>query len=341
MSTNNGYNHAEMASRNGRFELSYPTADLHAENDQLHCLLELRNAEIAFLRGQVDERDATLRSLRAPVYDILGAISSHLGNTTDMASKAKAEDRDLLMEECEESIEANNGDAELAAAEKWATETTKSVRKVPAPENRCKGICSSGTQCSRSSSPESSFCKTHLKMNTKASNTSSPDSEGDEKKANAATKAAKLVEREAVKATKAAAKLAERAATQATKLAEKEAKAAAKLAEREAKAAAKLAEKEAKAAAKLAEKEAKAAEREAAKALKPKRPTPPFALWQSHAKEEIAAQVAADQTGRHYLTIVGGLWKALPFAERERFQEMTKAQRADNNAAAALIGLSS
>ena len=308
MSTNNGYNHAEMASRNGRFELSYPTADLHAENDQLHCLLELRNAEIAFLRGQVDERDATLRSLRAPVYDILGAISSHLGNTTDMASKAKAEDRDLLMEECEESIEANNGDAELAAAEKWATETTKSVRKVPAPENRCKGICSSGTQCSRSSSPESSFCKTHLKMNTKASNTSSPDSEGDEKKANAATKAAKLVEREAVKATKAAAKLAERAATQATK---------------------------------LAEKEAKAAEREAAKALKPKRPTPPFALWQSHAKEEIAAQVAADQTGRHYLTIVGGLWKALPFAERERFQEMTKAQRADNNAAAALIGLSS
>ena len=308
MSTNNGYNHAEMASRNGRFELSYPTADLHAENDQLHCLLELRNAEIAFLRGQIDERDATLRSLRAPVYDILGAISSHLGNTTDMASKAKAEDRDLLMEECEESIEANNGDAELAAAEKWATETTKSVRKVPAPENRCQGICSSGIQCSRSSSPESSFCKTHLKMNTKASNTSSPDSEGDDKKAKAATKTAKLVEREAVKATKAAAKLAERAAAQATK---------------------------------LAEKEAKAAEREAAKALKPKRPTPPFALWQSHAKEEIAAQVAADQTGRHYLTIVGGLWKALPFAERERFQEMTKAQRADNNAAAALIDLSS
>ena len=191
-------------------------AELFAENGQLHELLELRYTEIAFLQGQVAERDATLRSLRTPVYDILAAVSSHIGNTTDLASKAKAENRDLLMEECEEAISADNGGAELAAVEKWVTETTKPSRTVPAPENRCQGICASGTQCSRSHCHASVFCKTHLKMESTKLNPSSPDSGGDEK-AKAATKTANRVEREAVKATKAAAKLAEREAAKAVK----------------------------------------------------------------------------------------------------------------------------
>ena len=314
-------------------------AELFAENGQLHELLELRYTEIAFLQGQVAERDATLRSLRTPVYDILAAVSSHIGNTTDLASKAKAENRDLLMEECEEAISADNGGAELAAVEKWVTETTKPSRTVPAPENRCQGICASGTQCSRSHCHASVFCKTHLKMESTKLNPSSPDSGGDEK-AKAATKTANRVEREAVKATKAAAKLAERAAAQATKLAEREAAKAVKLAEKEAKAATKLAEKEAKAAAKLAEKEAKAAAREAAKAVKPKRPTPPFALWQSEAKTEIAAAVSADTTRDPYLTVAARLWKALPEETRLRYKEQSKTQRIESTAASALAELS-
>ena len=314
-------------------------AELFAENGQLHELLELRYTEIAFLQGQVAERDATLRSLRTPVYDILAAVSSHIGNTTDLASKAKAENRDLLMEECEEAISADNGGAELAAVEKWVTETTKPSRTVPAPENRCQGICASGTQCSRSHCHASVFCKTHLKMESTKLNPSSPDSGGDEK-AKAATKTANRVEREAVKATKAAAKLAERAAAQATKLAEREAAKAVKLAEKEAKAATKLAEKEAKAAAKLAEKEAKAAAREAAKAVKPKRPTPPFALWQSEAKTEIAAAVSADTTRDPYLTVAARLWKALPEKTRLHYKEQSKTQRIESTAASALAELS-
>ena len=314
-------------------------AELFAENGQLHELLELRYTEIAFLQGQVAERDATLRSLRTPVYDILAAVSSHIGNTTDLASKAKAENRDLLMEECEEAISADNGGAELAAVEKWVTETTKPSRTVPAPENRCQGICASGTQCSRSHCHASVFCKTHLKMESTKLNPSSPDSGGDEK-AKAATKTANRVEREAVKATKAAAKLAEREAAKAVNLAEKEAKAAVNLAEKEAKAAAKLAEKEAKAAAKLAEKEAKAAAREAAKAVKPKRPTPPFALWQSEAKTEIAAAVSADTTRDPYLTVAARLWKALPEETRLHYKEQSKTQRIESTAASALVELS-
>jgi hypothetical protein len=289
---------------------------LFAENAHLHYLLDSRSAEIALLRRQVDERDATLVSFREPVYDILSAVTGHVGNTTDVASEAKAANRDLLMEECEEAIAADDGDAELAAVEEWVTETpapTKPTRNLPPHAQRCAGICASGDQCSRRHchaqyphGDESHFCRIHLNM------------------VEAAT------EKEAAKATK----LAEIEATKATKLAEIEAAKATKAAEKEAAKATKLAEKKAKADAKLAEKAFGFG------CTKSKCPTPPFALWRSDAKTQIAEAVAADTSDDPYLSIVARLWKALPDATRDYYKEQTKTLRSEGVVAAVLAEMS-
>jgi hypothetical protein len=315
---------------------------LFAENAHLHYLLDSRSAEIALLRRQVDERDATLVSFREPVYDILAAVTGHVGNTTDLASEAKAANRDLLMEECEEAIAADDGDAELAAVEEWVAETpapTKPTRHLPPHAQRCAGICASGDQCSRRHGDESHFCRIHLNMAEAAT----------EKEA---AKAAKLAEKEVAKATKLAekeaakaTKLAEKEAAKATKLAEIEATKATKLAEIEAAKATKAAEKEAAKATKLAEKKAKADAKLAEKAFgfgctKSKCPTPPFALWRSDAKTQIAEAVAADTSDDPYLSIVARLWKALPDATRDYYKEQTKTLRSEGVVAAVLAEMS-
>jgi hypothetical protein len=308
---------------------------LFAENAHLHYLLDSRSAEIALLRRQVDERDATLVSFREPVYDILAAVTGHVGNTTDVASEAKAANRDLLMEECEEAIAADDGDAELAAVEEWVTETPAPTRHLPPHAQRCAGICASGDQCSRRHchdqyphGDESHFCRIHLNMAEAAT----------EKEA---AKAAKLAEKEAAKA----AKLAEKEAAKATKLAEIEATKATKLAEIEAAKATKAAEKETAKATKLAEKKAKADAKLAEKAFgfgctKSKCPTPPFALWRSDAKTQIAEAVAADTSDDPYLSIVARLWKALPDATRDYYKEQTKTLRSEGVVAAVLAEMS-
>jgi hypothetical protein len=333
---------------------------LFAENAHLHYLLDSRSAEIALLRRQVDERDATLVSFREPVYDILSAVTGHVGNTTDVASEAKAANRDLLMEECEEAIAADDGDAELAAVEEWVTETpapTKPTRHLPPHAQRCAGICASGDQCSRRHchaqyphGDESHFCRIHLNMVEAAT----------EKEAAKATKlaeieaakATKLAEIETAKATKAAekeaakaAKLAALACLRVAEAAEKEAAKATKLAEKEAAKATKAAEKEAAKATKLAEKKAKADAKLAEKAFgfgctKSKCPTPPFALWRSDAKTQIAEAVAADTSDDPYLSIVARLWKALPDATRDYYKEQTKTLRSEGVVAAVLAEMS-
>ena len=277
---------------------------LEQENTDLHALLDTRNTRIEELEAQVAERDATIASLGGPVYDIIAAMHTHLNQP-----------RDLLMEECEESIAANNGDAELAAVESWVASTTKcgKLRKphtVPADEHRCHGTKGDGERCTRTATCGDGFCKKH--SNGKSTPKSSPAVSDDKE----AKKADKLAEKEAKKA--------ENEAKKAEKLAEKEAKKAAKLAEKEAK----LAEKEAKKAAKLAEKEAKKAEKaekESKKATRKPRATPPMAIWQKENAAEIKQAVAQDTSGAKRMAIVGRLWKALSPEIQDRYKALSKA----------------
>ena len=307
-------------------EASYTTTaacflmQLEQENTDLHALLDTRNTRIEELEAQVAERDATIASLGGPVYDIIAAMHTHLNQP-----------RDLLMEECEESIAANNGDAELAAVESWVASTTKcgKLRKphtVPADEHRCHGTKGDGERCTRTATCGDGFCKKH--SNGKSTPQSSPTVSDDKE----AKKAAKLAKREAKKATK----LAEREANKAAKLAEREAKKATKLAEMEANKAAKLAEREAKKEAKLAEKEAK-------KATRKPRATPPMAIWQKENAAEIKQAVAQDTSGAKRMAIVGRLWKALAPEIQDRYKALSKASIGTDDitlqSAAALIGL--
>ena len=285
-------------------EASYTTTaacflmQLEQENTDLHALLDTRNTRIEELEAQVAERDATIASLGGPVYDIIAAMHTHLNQP-----------RDLLMEECEESIAANNGDAELAAVESWVASTTKcgKLRKphtVPADEHRCHGTKGDGERCTRTATCGDGFCKKH--SNGKSTPQSSPTVSDDKE----AKKAAKLAEREAKKATK---------------LAEMEANKAAKLAEREAK------------------KEAKLAEKEAKKATRKPRATPPMAIWQKENAAEIKQAVAQDTSGAKRMAIVGRLWKALAPEIQDRYKALSKASIGTDDitlqSAAALIGL--
>ena len=296
-------------------EASYTTTaacfvmQMEQENTHLHGLLDKRNTRIEELEAQVAERDATIASLGEPVHDILAAMHAHLNPS-----------RDLLMEDCEEAIDADNGAAELSAAEKWVTSTTKrgKVRKphtVPADEHRCRGTKGDGERCTRTATCGDGFCKKH--SDGESTPPSSPTVSDD---------------KEAKKATK----LAEREAKKAAKLDEKEAKKAAKLAEREAKKATKLAEREANKAAKLAEKEAK-------KATRKPRATPPMAIWQKENAAEIKQAVAQDTSGAKRMAIVGRLWKALAPEIQDRYKALSKASIGTDDitlqSAAALIGL--
>ena len=177
-------------------EASYTTTaacflmQLEQENTDLHALLDTRNTRIEELEAQVAERDATIASLGGPVYDIIAAMHTHLNQP-----------RDLLMEECEESIAANNGDAELAAVESWVASTTKcgKLRKphtVPADEHRCHGTKGDGERCTRTATCGDGFCKKH--SNGKSTPKSSPAVSDDKE----AKKAEKLAEKEAKKAEK-------------------------------------------------------------------------------------------------------------------------------------------
>ena len=188
-------------------EASYTTTaacfvmQMEQENTHLHGLLDKRNTRIEELEAQVAERDATIASLGEPVHDILAAMHAHLNPS-----------RDLLMEDCEEAIDADNGAAELSAAEKWVTSTTKrgKVRKphtVPADEHRCRGTKGDGERCTRTATCGDGFCKKH--SDGESTPPSSPTVSDDKE----AKKATKLAEREANKA----AKLAEREAKKATR----------------------------------------------------------------------------------------------------------------------------
>jgi len=347
-----------------------------AELGELHRLLDSRTLKIDELTLQVQERDATLDSLRAPTYDIVSAMSSHLSETTPGVQEVENANRDILMEECVEAIEADAGDAELAAAEKWVAGGPKKRRTVEV-ESRCQGTTIGGgssplRRCSRSKLGDSSYCKSHSAAKETAKATAAADAQilregkfwaaklADEKAA-AEAKTAELHKglKRASKITKLAemktAKLAAKEASKVAKLAEAEAAKASKLAAKEASKATKLAEKEAAKATKLAAKEAskaaKLAEKETAKAAKPKRPTPPFALWQMDNPEAIAravlvdraaaaAAAAATEPATSYLTTAGRLWKALPTETKEHYKQMTRLQRDENAAIAALAALS-
>ena len=281
-------------------EASYTTTaacfvmQMEQENTHLHGLLDKRNTRIEELEAQVAERDATIASLGEPVHDILAAMHAHLNPS-----------RDLLMEECEEAIDADNGAAELAAAEKWSTSTTKrgKPRKphtVAAEEHRCHGTKGDGERCTRTATCGDGFCKKH--SDGESTPPSSP-----------------------------------------TVSDEKEAKKAAKLAEREAKKAAKARERAAKKAAKLAEKAAKLAEKEAKKATRKPRATPPMAIWQKENAAEIKQAVAQDTSGAKRMAIVGRLWKALAPEIQDRYKALSKASIGTDDitlqSASALIGL--
>ena len=184
-------------------EASYTTTaacfvmQMEQENTHLHGLLDKRNTRIEELEAQVAERDATIASLGEPVHDILAAMHAHLNPS-----------RDLLMEECEEAIDADNGAAELAAAEKWSTSTTKrgKPRKphtVAAEEHRCHGTKGDGERCTRTATCGDGFCKKHSDgESTPPSSPTVSDEKEAKKAAKLAEKAAKLAEKEAKKATR-------------------------------------------------------------------------------------------------------------------------------------------
>ena len=188
-------------------EASYTTTaacfvmQVEQENTHLHGLLDKRNTRIEELEAQVAERDATIASLGEPVHDILAAMHAHLNPS-----------RDLLMEDCEEAIDADNCDAELAAAEKWSTSTTKrgKARKphtIAVEEHRCHGTKGDGERCTRTATCGDGFCKKH------SDGESTPPSSPTVSAEKEAKKAAKLAEKEAKKA----AKLAEKEAKHAEK----------------------------------------------------------------------------------------------------------------------------
>ena len=188
-------------------EASYTTTaacfvmQMEQENTHLHGLLDKRNTRIEELEAQVAERDATIASLGEPVHDILAAMHAHLNPS-----------RDLLMEDCEEAIDADNCDAELAAAEKWSTSTTKrgKARKphtIAAEEHRCHGTKGDGERCTRTATCGDGFCKKHSDGESTPPSSPTVSDEKDAKKATKlaekeAKKAAKLAEKETKKATR-------------------------------------------------------------------------------------------------------------------------------------------
>lgn len=283
---------------------------IREENIYLHGLLDQRTAEIQDLQRMVQERDATIHSYEnTNLY--MGGVP--LGT-------------DILMQECEEAILADNGAAEESAlalgAEEWASKT------------HCKGITINGTPCTRCPKDGSDFCGHHTKAKTairvvkkKALLTglalvkAKKQAERDAKKAQKeAEKVQKQAERDAIKAKKEAEK--------AELKAKKEAERVLKKAERDANKAVKEAEKAAERALKKANKvELKASGEDTAKKTATKRATPPMALWQRDNKESISAQVKADTSGDKYMVIVGRIWKNLEEDVQLRYKELSKTEK--------------
>lgn len=282
--------------------------EIREENIHLHGLLDQRTAEIQDLQRMVQERDATIHSYEnTNLY--MGGVP--LGT-------------DILMQECEEAILADNGAAEESAlalgAEEWASKT------------HCKGITINGTPCTRCPKDGSDFCGHHTKAKTAIRVVKKKAST----EAAALVKAKKQAERDAKKAQKEAEKAkkqAERNAIKAKKEAETLAKTqkrqrALKKAERDANKAVKEAEKAAERALKKANKvELKASDEDTAKKTATKRATPPMALWQRDNKESISAQVKADTSGDKYMVIVGRIWKNLEEDVQLRYKELSKTEK--------------
>ena len=267
--------------------------EIREENFHLHELLDQRTAEIEHLRRMVLERDATIQS-----YE-----------NTNLYMDGVPIGTDIIMQECEEAILADNGAAEenawIKAAEEWASVpitnkskvkvTVRKTKKVPTPEEKLAKTKKLAARESKKAQKEAE------KLMAKAA-----------KEAKKAKKQAELLELKAKKDAERALKKIEREAQKAIQLAEKNAA------------------KEAKKAEKLAE---KAAAKEANKASV-KRATPPMALWQRDNKESISAQVKADTTGDKYMVIVGRIWKNLEEDVQLRYKELSKTEKEALDAAA-------
>ena len=292
-------------------EFSKQTSPTSAHNEALKAVAEMVNEireENLRLRQMVQERDATIRH-----YETISNV-------------ALADYTDILMQECEEAILADNGAAEESAlalgAEEWASKPV------------CKGITINGTPCTRCPKDGSDFCGHHTKAKTAIRVVKKKAST----EAAALVKAKKQAERDAKKAQKEAEKVkkqAERDANKAKKEAEKaelkakkEAERALKKAERDANKAVKEAEKAAERALKKANKvELQASDEDTSKKTATKRPTPPMALWQRDNKESISAQVKADTSGDKYMVIVGRIWKNLGEDVQLRYKELSKSEK--------------
>ena len=290
-------------------EFSNQTSPTSAHSEALKAIAEMVNEireENLRLRQMVQECDVTIR---------------HYETTSNVAL---ADYTDILMQECEEAILADNGAAEESAlalgAEEWASKPV------------CKGITINGTPCTRCPKDGSDFCGHHTKAKTAIRVVKKKAST----EAAALVKAKKQAERDAKKAQKEAEKAkkqAERNAIKAKKEAETLAKTqkrqrALKKAERDANKAVKEAEKAAERALKKANKvELQASDEDTAKKTATKRPTPPMALWQRDNKESISTQVKADTSGDKYMVIVGRIWKNLGEDVQLRYKELSKSEK--------------
>lgn len=293
--------------------------EIREENIHLHGLLDQRTAEIQDLLCMVQERDATIRS-----YE-----------NTNLYTGGVPLGTDILMQECEEAILADNGAAEENAlaksAEVWASTSANKPKKVKVSVQKKKNAIDMAAALAKTKKQAERDAKNAKKEAEKVT----AKAERDAKKAKkAAEKAALKAKKEAEKALKKA----ERDALNAVKLAEKEAEKAQKLADKQARLDAKMAAaKEAKKAEKEAKKAEKLARKEAERAAKTlvKRATPPMAIWQRDNKESISAQVRADTSGDNYFQIVGRIWKNLEDDVQLRYKQQSKAEKDALEAASA------